>query len=207
MCSSHLGSRVIRASVSCMPSKGDYPTPRRFRQLVSFALTRIIRSGEYRESPPYPAGNPEPRYDLEHIAVVLTHFVIAGHSASEDARERACDPAIHPLRKKFLRRMMDPRVKPAGDGAPHPDVRSAQRAQVPPQAIGAGTWNEAFDLAMRSPPDRNRARKQCAARGRQLQPAAASVMGVDHHRDEAAPLQRLERGGERGAVHGEQRRD
>src|SRR5262249_37641798 len=25
------------------------------------------------------------------------------------------DPAIHSLRKKFLRRMMDPRVKPAGD--------------------------------------------------------------------------------------------
>src|SRR5215472_1393367 len=114
MCSSHLGSRVIRASVSCMPSKGDYPTPRRFRQFVSFALTRIIRSGEYRQSPPYPAGNPEPRYDLEHITVGLTQSVIAG-----------LDPAIHPLRKKFLRRMMDPRVKPAGDGAPHPDVRSA----------------------------------------------------------------------------------
>src|SRR5262244_1738823 len=25
-------------------------------------------------------------------------------------------PAIHPLREKFLRRSMDPRVKPAGDG-------------------------------------------------------------------------------------------
>src|SRR5262249_1123791 len=25
------------------------------------------------------------------------------------------DPAIHPLRKRFLQRMMDPRVKPAGD--------------------------------------------------------------------------------------------
>jgi len=43
--------------------------------------------------------------------------VIAGHSASEDARERAYAPAIHPLRKKFLRRMMDPRVKRAGDRA------------------------------------------------------------------------------------------
>src|SRR5215471_9888791 len=36
---------------------------------------------------------------LDHIPLVLTHFVIAG-----------LDPAIHPLRKKFLRRMMDPRV-------------------------------------------------------------------------------------------------
>src|SRR5262249_20983706 len=36
--------------------------------------------------------------------------VLAGHSASEDARERAYDPAIHLLAKK-----MDPRVKPGGD--------------------------------------------------------------------------------------------
>jgi hypothetical protein len=38
-------------------------------------------------------------------------IVIAGHSASEDARERAYDPAIHPLRKK-----MDARVRPGHDG-------------------------------------------------------------------------------------------
>jgi len=37
--------------------------------------------------------------------------VNAGHSASEDARKRAYDPAIHHLRKK-----MDARVKPAHDG-------------------------------------------------------------------------------------------
>jgi hypothetical protein len=36
---------------------------------------------------------------------------IAGHSASENARKRADDPAIHLTRKKE----MDPRVKPAGD--------------------------------------------------------------------------------------------
>jgi hypothetical protein len=40
--------------------------------------------------------------------------VIAGHSASEDARERAYNPAIHPLRlKRFF--SMDARVKPAHD--------------------------------------------------------------------------------------------
>src|SRR6516162_97525 len=33
-----------------------------------------------------------------------------------DARKRADDPAIHPLREKFLRKTMEPRVKPAGDG-------------------------------------------------------------------------------------------
>jgi hypothetical protein len=41
--------------------------------------------------------------------------VMAGHSASEDARERAYDPAIH------LAKKMDPRVKPAGDIAVSPD--------------------------------------------------------------------------------------
>ena len=30
------------------------------------------------------------------------------------------DPAIHPLRKRFLRGTMDPRVKPAGDGVSPP---------------------------------------------------------------------------------------
>jgi hypothetical protein len=42
--------------------------------------------------------------------LVGSESVMAGHSASEDARERAYDPAIHLLAKK-----MDPRVKPAGD--------------------------------------------------------------------------------------------
>jgi hypothetical protein len=41
-------------------------------------------------------------------------FVIAGHSASEDARERADDPAIHRA-KEFLQEKMDARVKPAHD--------------------------------------------------------------------------------------------
>jgi hypothetical protein len=44
--------------------------------------------------------------------------VIAGHSASEDARERAydpADPAIHRFAKKLLAKKMDARVKPAHD--------------------------------------------------------------------------------------------
>src|SRR5215467_11710877 len=56
----------------------------------------------------------------------------------------------------------------------HGETALAQRAQVPPQAVGAATRNQAVDLAMRAPPDRNRARQQRAARGRELQPAAAS---------------------------------
>jgi hypothetical protein len=37
------------------------------------------------------------------------------------------DPAIHLLRKDFLRRMMDPRVKPAGDVPGSADKSSSLR--------------------------------------------------------------------------------
>jgi hypothetical protein len=47
--------------------------------------------------------------------------VMAGHSASEDARERAYAPAINPLRKTIFTKKMEPLVKPAGNhAAPHP---------------------------------------------------------------------------------------
>jgi hypothetical protein len=39
-----------------------------------------------------------------------------GQKRVEDARERAYDPRIHLLRKTFLRRLMDCRVKPGNDG-------------------------------------------------------------------------------------------
>jgi hypothetical protein len=38
-----------------------------------------------------------------------------GQKRVEDARERAYDPGIHLLRKTFLRRSMDCRVKPGND--------------------------------------------------------------------------------------------
>jgi hypothetical protein len=82
--------------------------------------------------------------------------------------------------------------------------RSGHGAQVAAQAVGAAARKQAIDLGMGAPPDRHGAREQRAAGARQFEPPAASVVGVDHDRDEAAPLQQLERGGERGAVHGEQ---
>jgi hypothetical protein len=84
----------------------------------------------------------------------------------------------------------------------HRDIHSGQRAQVSPQAVGAGTRKQAVDHSMRASPDGYSAREQRSTRGRQLQPATASVVGVDHHHDEAAPQQRLDRGGERRTVHG-----
>ena len=40
------------------------------------------------------------------------------------------------------------------------DIRSGQRAQVAPQAVGAGTRKQALDLAMRASPDRDGARER-----------------------------------------------
>jgi hypothetical protein len=41
-----------------------------------------------------------PQHEAEEGARRVAALVMAGHSASEDARERAFDPAIHLLRKK-----------------------------------------------------------------------------------------------------------
>jgi hypothetical protein len=41
---------------------------------------------------------------------------MVGHSASEDARERAFAPGIHPFRKTLFSKQMDRRVKPGDDG-------------------------------------------------------------------------------------------
>jgi putative endonuclease len=53
--------------------------------------------------------------------------IVAGEDSSARQAREACpivmaglDPAIHLLRKKFMRRTMDPRVKPAGDGTGKP---------------------------------------------------------------------------------------
>ena len=56
---------------------------------------------------------------------------------------------------------------------------------------------------MRAPPDRDSACEQRAAGSGELEPATAPVVRIDYHCDEAAPLERLERGGQRRAVRAE----
>src|SRR5262249_13326448 len=66
--------------------------------------------------------------------LIQRRAVIAGHSASEDARRRAYDPATHLLRNKLIAKQMDPRVNgvPADNvgGAPRP--AGGGRAGPPP---------------------------------------------------------------------------
>src|SRR5947209_18169840 len=149
MCSSHLGSRVIKASVSCMP----------------WHLSRAWSGASADCRAPNEASKNE---SLER-----------GRRAGEDKT------AMSRSRRSQLENH-----SPTASS-----LSLAQRLQVTPQALGAGTRNEALDLAMRALPEGNRAREQRAARGCQLEPAAAPILGVDHHRDQPAPLQRLERGG------------
>src|SRR5262245_5512754 len=63
---------------------------------------------------------------------------------------------------------------------------------------------------MAAPPDRHRPREQRATGSRELQPAAAFVIGIHTDRNETVTLQRLECGGKRrsvGAKHGSDRTD
>src|SRR5215510_15917953 len=50
------------------------------------------------------------------LGAALRHQPTRNTFTRLDSVVAGLDPAIHPLRKTFLRRMMDPRVKPAGDG-------------------------------------------------------------------------------------------
>jgi hypothetical protein len=60
---------------------------------------------------------------------------------------------------------------------------------------------------MDSLPDRNRAREHRPSLRCERHQPATSVAGVGRQLHEAAALQRLERGGQRRAVHGKHRRD
>src|SRR5262249_51190187 len=55
---------------------------------------------------------------------------------------------------------------------------SRQRGEIAAQTVGAGARNQAIDCRMGVPPDRESAGEQCASGGRQLEPAAAPVVGV-----------------------------
>jgi hypothetical protein len=84
---------------------------------------------------------------------------------------------------------------------------SGKRKEIGAEAVGARPTKKALGRGMRAPPRRNRGGEERAA-GIGQDKAAASFVGViDGHRQDAAPLQRLQSGSERRAVHRQQRRD
>jgi hypothetical protein len=64
---------------------------------------------------------------------------------------------------------------------------------------------EINDAGVCAVPDREPAPEQSSPRGHEPQQSAASILRIDHHVDEAASLERLERRGQGAPIHCEQR--
>ena len=84
---------------------------------------------------------------------------------------------------------------------------SGQTAQHAAQLIGAAMRNQELDFNVSGLPGRVGLFQQRAASRGDNQTAAAFVFLVDRDFQKAAPLQRLQVGGQRRAVHRQQRRD
>lgn len=78
---------------------------------------------------------------------------------------------------------------------------SRQGAQAGTQAIDVGLREEPFSLFVRALPDRHGRSQQCTAGLCQGQKATAPVGRIDRDLDEPVPLERLQVGGQRGAIH------
>src|SRR5664279_722291 len=82
---------------------------------------------------------------------------------------------------------------------------SRQRAQPVAHGVRSTGGYLPFSLGVRPLPQREGLAQHGAAGGGERQAAAALVLLVDRDLHQVTPLQRFEIGGERGAVHGEQR--
>lgn len=82
---------------------------------------------------------------------------------------------------------------------------SGERLQIAPQAIGVAVRQERFHFQVGILPDRRSVGKQGPALSRKTQPATTPVSRICADLDQATPLQRLERGSQGGAIHGQQR--
>jgi hypothetical protein len=80
-----------------------------------------------------------------------------------------------------------------------------ESAQVAAQASGFALRQQRFDFQVGMLPDRHSTGEQSPALSRQTDPSATPVSRIWADLDQAAPLQRLECGGQGGAIHGQQR--
>ena len=86
-----------------------------------------------------------------------------------------------------------------------PFAGSGESTQIAPQTIGVALRQERFNFQVGILPDRRSVGEQGPALSRQTQPSTTPVGRIWADLDQAAPLQRLERGGQGGAIHGQQR--
>ena len=69
---------------------------------------------------------------------------------------------------------------------------SGQLAQAGPHHVDARGGQEPLDPRMLTFPDRRGAGERCAARSRENEPAAAPIIRIDNHFNQAAALKRFE---------------
>jgi hypothetical protein len=79
---------------------------------------------------------------FQAMKMSTSHIVIAGHSASEDARERAYDPAIHRLKKVFAKRMDRPKSSLPDFGISNTQVGYIRLAWSSPRVTKTGTHDQ-----------------------------------------------------------------
>jgi hypothetical protein len=80
-----------------------------------------------------------------------------------------------------------------------------ESTQTVPQAIGVAVRQKRFHFQVGFFPDRRCVGQQRSSLSRKTQPSTTPVSRIWADLDQAAPLQRLERGGQGGAIHGQQR--
>src|SRR5262249_31199095 len=73
-------------------------------------------------------------------------------------------------------------------------------AQLAAQALAASARKQPIDLCVAAAPDRHCAGEQRATGSREPQPTTAPIVGIDTDGDQAAAVQRLERGSKRRAI-------
>src|ERR1700722_18305318 len=82
---------------------------------------------------------------------------------------------------------------------------SRESTQATPEAIDVAVVQKRCNFQMGSLPDRHRGSEYSSALGCQAQPATATIRRVCGDLDQAAPLERFERGGESSAVQAKER--
>lgn len=83
-------------------------------------------------------------------------------------------------------------------------MSSCEHVEVAAEIVGRAGGQEPFDFIMRGLPGGHGRSHGLFAFGGENEDAAAAVVGIGRDFDEAAALEWLEGGSERGAVHGEQ---
>lgn len=98
-------------------------------------------------------------------------------------------------------------IQPPGRSAPQAAAGLGHGQQAGAEVVEIRSRKLLLDISVGALPNGEGAGEQSLAPGGENEGAVAVIVGIFCHADQAAPLKRLESGGERGAVHGQQIRN